>query len=156
MELINLNEPAFPIDINTTQLWEVYCEKVRRINTAKEMLQNEQMCLVERINRAILALGNPKECYAVNMKLYGYRDDTIPLVDYCRMFNLSYNTILGRVYNKHMTPWESILLSHQKERKRLVKRGRTDAELRKQRAHLERIIERLAADAAQQEQKYIG
>lgn len=64
--------------------------------------------------------------------------------------------ILGRVYNKHMTPWESILLSHQKERKRLIKRGRTDAQLGKQRAHLERIIERLAADALQQEQKYVG
>ena len=156
MGLINLNEPAFPTDININQLWELYCEKIRRINTAMEMLNNGQMCLVERINRAMIALGNPKECYTVNMKLYGYRDDTIPLKDYCRMFGLSYNTILGRVYNKHMTPWESIIFGHQKERKRRIKRGRTDAELRKQRAHLERIIERLAADASQQEQKYIG
>lgn len=56
MELINLNEPAFPTDIDINQLWEVYCEKIRRINTAKEMLQNGQMCLVERINRAMIAL----------------------------------------------------------------------------------------------------
>lgn len=156
MELINLNEPAFPTDINTTQLWELYCEKIRRINAAMELLKNEQIHHFERVNRAILALGNYNECHTVNMKLYGYRDDTIPLADYCRMFGLNYNTILGRVYNKHMTPWESIIWSHQKERKRLIKRGRTDAKLRKQRAHLERIIERLAADALQQEPKYIG
>ena len=156
MELINLDEPAFPTVIDTTQLWQLYCEKVRRINTAMEMLKNGQMCSIERINRAMLALGNPKECYTINMKLYGYPNDTIPLIDYCRLFGLNYNTILGRVYNKCMTPWESIVLSHQKERKRLIKRGRTDAQLRKQRAHLEHIIERLATDALQQEPKYIG
>lgn len=156
MELINLDEPAFPTDIDTTQLWELYCEKIRRINTAMEMLKNGQMCNIERINRAILALGNFNECHTVSMKLYGYRDDSIPLSDYCRIFKLNYHTILGRVYNKHMTPWESIIWSHQKERKRLIRRGRTDAKLRKQRAHLEHIIKRLATDALQQEQKYIG
>lgn len=156
MELINLNEPAFPTDIDTTQLWELYCEKIRQINMAIEMLKNEQMCHVERVNRAILTLGSFNKCHTVNMKLYGYRDDTIPLSDYCRMFGLNYHTIMSRVYNKHMTPWEAIVYGYQKERKRLVKRGRTDAKLRKQRAHLEHIIERLATDALQQEQEYIG
>lgn len=156
METINLDELPFPTDINTTQLWELYCEKIRRINAAMEMLKNGQMCYTERVNRAISALGNYNECHTVNMQVYGYRDDTIPLVDYCRMFGLSYNAILGRVYRKHLTPWESIIWSRQKERKRFIKRGRTDAKLRKQRAHLERIIERLAADALQQEPKYIG
>lgn len=51
MELINLNEPAFPTIIDTTQLWQLYCEKVRRINTAMEMLKKEQMCYT---------VGNPK------------------------------------------------------------------------------------------------
>lgn len=156
METINLDELPFPTDINTTQLWELYCEKIRKINTAMEMLKNGQMCYTERVNRAMLALGSHNECHTVSMQVYGYRDDTIPLADYCRMFGLNYNTILGRVYNKHMTPWESIIWSHQKERKRLIKRGRTDAKLRKQRAHLERIIERLAADALQQGQEIIG
>lgn len=156
MELINLNEPAFPTDINTTQLWELYCEKIRRINVAMELLKNEQMRYNERVNRAIMALGSHNEYHTVDMKLYGYCKDKIPLVDYCRMFGLNYSTILGRVYNKHITPWESIIWSHQKERKRLIRRGRTDAKLRKQRAHLERIIERLATDALQQEPKYIG
>jgi len=144
-----------PNEINYSELWGLYAEGLVRIRKAMQFLMNENECNTSRINRAILALGCPNKQHFVDMSQYG-GDGIVPLHDFCRLFGLNYHTIFGRMKTKCMTPAEAIDYGEAKKQKKELKKGRTDAKLRKQRAHLERVIEHLTTDALQQEQKYIG